>query len=124
MGDVMRKELLLLSCLVGSLSVAGCNKHPDNLLFVDTNVLGISAGGAGGAAFKLGFANVDYFSVPVVRENADGEPAVLLVDDIGGRTGTFSAIAIFDATAQGCLGKLAAVGFAAREVAKLAARRC
>lgn len=120
-------SFILIAC---ALLISGCNASRDNLVFVDTNVLGVSASSptAGGASLKVGYASFDYFNVPVVRTAGDGEPVVLTAK---GPTGlgrdAFSAVAFFDSTTgnqQLCVGRAAAVGIAAQELARNAGKRC
>ena len=125
MGDVMNKKYAALGCLAVSLVVAGCNRNRDNLLFVDTNVLGVqaTAGGAQGTSARLGYANLSVAKVPIVaRDEVTGHPHQLTVNRGGiGNSGTYSVFAQFDANNTGQnvgLGRFFATGFAAQALAE------
>ena len=120
----MTRRFLLPLFLAIASGLTGCGGTPDNLKFIDTNIYGASVGG--GSAVQVGYAGVSYFNVPVVR-NHDGVPSVVVATKPGDGRDAFSAYASFGSTAGGqtsCLGRVAAVGHAARIVAGSTAKQC
>ena len=118
----------IVICIAGGLFMTGCAEHRHNFAVTGGKDLGSGTrpAGATGAPLRVSFSNLDYFEVPVVRSESGYK--VLSVERAGasGSRDAFSAFASFRSSVgeQTCLGKHAAVGYAAREVAKTADRRC
>lgn len=119
----MKKFIVILGCISCASIVSGCKSKSDNLLFVDTNTLGVNvtAAGAQGASARLGYASLSVARVPVVaRNDITGHPTQLGAMRGGpANTGTYSVFASFQSNTTGQdigLGRVFATGFAAQEI--------
>jgi hypothetical protein len=117
----MNLQILILA--ICGFALAGCQQNRDDLLFLDSNLLGVqaTAGGAEGATAKLGYSSTSVAKVPIVARDDDGRATALLADQGPGFTGTYSVLAQFDSQSTGQdvgLGRFFATGFAARVLAE------
>ena len=125
----MKNRFLIFGCLACSLAAAGCNRHPDNLKFVDGNFFGARAATAAAPGVKVGFASASYFNVPVVRKGEYSDKQYLMSAYAGNHRSNnrdaFSAFGSFNSSTADsiCVGRVAATGYAAR-IAADKARRC
>lgn len=112
----------VIVCILSGLLMSGCQGSSRTASLKDQGHADGSAKSSG-TTLKVGFANFSYFNVPVVR--SDSEAHSVAKAETGGHRDAFSAIAIFDdEDDKTCLGRVAAVGVAARELVKTANKRC